>query len=175
MGFVLLPRSDSLSGIRRGSFRSLLKYVPNGIILGLSRETLLRTEKEVKIAIFSTVLQDLASNSGFYFFYQKIQLSQKLSIFVPSSPGIIFYKKSASPAPNILRESDMEIMRTVKQQPIPPPEGKKYPVHERPSRLTASVDREMLGSHEEQTGRPKLAPEEELWLKRALQSRLPIF
>jgi hypothetical protein len=75
----------------------------------------------------------------------------------------------------MLKESEMEIMRPVKQQPILPAEGKKYQVHERPSRLTASVDREMLGLHEDQTGRPKLAPEEELWLKRALQTRLPIF
>jgi hypothetical protein len=45
----------------------------------------------------------------------------------------------------------------------------------KPSRLTASVDNDMLGSQDNNSSRTQLTREDELWLRNALQSRLPIF
>lgn len=42
------------------------------------------------------------------------------------------------------------------------------------SRLTEKIDNDMLGSQEDRT-RTRLTPEDELWLRNALQARLPIF
>ena len=42
------------------------------------------------------------------------------------------------------------------------------------SRLTAKIDNDMLGSQEDRT-RTRLTPEDEQWLRNALQARLPIF
>jgi len=42
------------------------------------------------------------------------------------------------------------------------------------SRLTAKVDYDMLGS-QKQSSRTKLSLDDEMWIRNALQSRLPIF
>jgi hypothetical protein len=53
--------------------------------------------------------------------------------------------------------------------------GKNQVRKRKPSRLTAKVDNEMLGSHERPSARTLLTQEDEQWLRNALQSRLPIF
>ena len=42
------------------------------------------------------------------------------------------------------------------------------------SRMTAKIDNDMLGSQDDRT-KTRLSPEDELWLRNALQARLPIF
>ncbi len=42
------------------------------------------------------------------------------------------------------------------------------------SRMTAKIDNDMLGTPEDRT-RTRLSLEDELWLRNALQARLPIF
>jgi len=52
--------------------------------------------------------------------------------------------------------------------------GNQHGQRRKASRLTAKVDNDMLGSND-RSSRTKLTLEDELWLRNALQSRLPIF